>query len=155
MAAFVRSAPAKDTGRPPLPVKITQANSVLVDCVCPRALGVAQETALQQLQGWGRFQISTNHRETDLVFVFSENPYLGDYLIRDGPDKRNVAIESTIMTVIDPSTGQSLWTDSRRWGSWRVRGATKDLIDELRQQMEDQTKKWNLSDILMCSVTPV
>jgi hypothetical protein len=154
-AAFVPSAPGKELGRPPLPAKIMQASSVYVDCVCPRALGVARETALQQLQSWGRFQISPNRRETDLVFLFSGNPYLGDYITRDGPDKRNVAIEFTIMTVIDPNTGKSLWTDSRRWGSWRVSGATKDLIDDLRQQMEDQTKKWSLNDILMCSVTPV
>ena len=31
----------------------------------------------------------------------------------------------------------------------------KDLIDELRQQMEDQTARWSLNDILLCSVTPV
>ena len=154
-AAFVPPALTKKTERPPLPAKIMQANSVYVDCVCPRALAVAQETALQQVRGWGRFQISQDRRQTDLVILFSGNPYLGDYISRDGPDKRPVAIESTIMTVIDPITGQGLWTDSRRWGSWRVSGATKDLIDELRQQMEDQTKKWSLNEILVCSVAPV
>jgi hypothetical protein len=154
-AAFVPPALAKKTERPPLPAKIMQANSVYIDCVCPRALAVAQETALQQVRGWGRFQISQDRRQTDLVILFSGNPYLGDYISRDGPDKRPVAIESTIMTVIDPITGQGLWTDSRRWGSWRISGATKDLIDELREQMEDQTKKWGLNEILVCSVTPV
>jgi hypothetical protein len=154
-AAFVPSALATKAERPRLPAKIMQANSVYVDCVCPRALAVARETALRQLQTWGRFQISENRRQTDLVFLFSGNPYLGDYITRDGLDKRAVAIESTIMTVIDPNTGQSLWTDSRRSGSLRVVGATKDLIDELRQQMEGQTKKWSLADILTCSVTPV
>jgi len=118
-------------------------------------LAVAQETAAKQLQAWGRFQITENHRQADLIFLFSGNPYLGDYLTRDGPDKRYVSIEFTIMTVIDPNTGESLWTDSRRWGSLRVSGATKDLINELRQQMEDQITKWTLNDILMCSVAPV
>jgi hypothetical protein len=146
---------AKKAERPSLPAKIMQANSVYVDCVCPRALAAARETALRQLRGWGRFQISQDRRQTDLVFLFSGNPYLGDYITRDGPDKRPVAIEFTIMNIIDPNTGRSMWTDSRRWGSWRVSGATKDLIDELRQQMEGQTKKWSLNDILMCSVTPV
>jgi hypothetical protein len=111
-----------------------QATSVYLDCVCPRGLAVARDTALQQLEGWGRFQISQQRRQTDLVLLFSGNPYLGDYITRDGPDKRPVAVDFTIMTVIDPTTGQSLWTDSRRWGSLRVRGATKDLT---------------------CSVTPV
>ena len=154
-AAFVPAALAKKAERPPLSAKIVKANSVYIDCACPRALAAAQETALQQLQGWGRFQISQDRRQTDLVILFSGNPYLGDYVTRDGPDKRPVAIESTIMTVIDPVTGQSLWTDSRRWGSWRVKGATKDLVDELREQMESQSKKWSLKEILMCSATPV
>jgi hypothetical protein len=80
---------------------------------------------------------------------------LGDYVTRDGPDDRPVKVDFTIMTVIDPNTGQTLWTDSRRWGSLRVRGATKDLIEELRQQMEGQVKKWSLNEILLCGVTPV
>jgi hypothetical protein len=128
-----------------------QADSAYVDCVCPRALGAAQETALSELQSWARFKISEDRRHADLVFLFSGNPYLGDYITRDGPDHRPVRIEFTIMTVIDPNTGQTLWTDSRRWGSWRVKGATK----EFREQMESQTKHWSLDDILMCSVTPV
>jgi hypothetical protein len=118
-------------------------------------LAVARETALRQLREWGRFQIAENHREADLILLFSGNPYLGDYTTRDGPDNRLVRIESTIMTVIDPNTGQSLWTDSRQSGSLRVSGATKELIAELRDQMEDQTKKWSLNDVLMCGVTPV
>lgn len=154
-AAFVSTALAKKAERPPLSSKIVKANSVYVDCVCPRALAAAQETALQQLQSWGRFQIAQDRHQTDLVILFSGNPYLGDYVTRDGPDKRPVAIEFTIMTVIDPVTGQNLWSDSRRWGSWRVKGATKDLIEELREQMESQVKRWSLNDLLTCSVTPV
>jgi hypothetical protein len=154
-AALVPSALAKKTERPPLPAKIMQATSVYVDCVCPRGLAVAQDTAVREFQSWGRFQILQQRRQTDLVVLFSGNPYLGDYITRDGPDKRSVVVDFTIMTVIDPKTGQSLWTDSRRWGSLRVRGATKDLIAELRQEMQDQTKHWTLNDILMCGATPV
>jgi hypothetical protein len=57
------------------------------------------------------------------------------------------------MTIIDPHTGRNLWSDSRIWGSWRVVGATKDLIEELRGQMESQVKKWTLDEILRCSGT--
>jgi hypothetical protein len=146
---------AGNTARPPLPGKIMQANSVYVDCVCPRGLAAARATAVRQLRDWGRFQIVDNHRQADLIVLFSGNPYLGDYLTRDGPDNRLVKIDSTIMTVIDPSTGQSLWTDSRQSGSWRVSGATKDLIEELRVQMEGQIKTWTLNDVLMCGATPV
>jgi hypothetical protein len=89
-----------------LPDKVMQASTVYVDCVCPRALAVAKPRGLQQLQSWGRFQSVDNVREADLVILFSGNPYLSDLLTRDGPDKRPVFIESTIMTVIDARTGQ-------------------------------------------------
>jgi hypothetical protein len=154
-AALAPSAFAGNTAHPPLPGKIMEASTVYVDCVCPRGLAVARATAVRQLRDWGRFEIADNHRQADLVLLFSGNPYLGDYLTRDGPDTRLVTIQSTIMTVIDPNTGRSLWTDSRQSGSWRVSGATKDLIEELRVQMEGQTKNWTLNDVLMCGVTPV
>lgn len=153
-AAAVPSASAKKTERPPLPAKIMQANTVYVDCVCPQGLAVAREAALQQLQNWGRFQISEQRWQSDLIILFSGNPYRGDYVTRDGPDERPVVVDYTIMTVIDPKTGQGLWTDSRRWGGLRVRSATKDLVEELRQQMESQTRTWSLNDILACSAAP-
>jgi len=95
-----------------------------------------------------------NPKQADLIFMFSANPYLGDYLTRKGPDTRPVRIDSTILTVIDPHTGEELWSDSRHWGSWRVAGATKDLIQELRGEMEVETKRWTLNDILRCSGVP-
>jgi hypothetical protein len=117
-------------------------------------MGVAEGRALQELQRWGRFRIVPQRDKADLVFLFSANQYLGDYLTRDGPDQRPVSVDFTILTVVDPNTGENLWSDSRRWGSWRVDHATKELIAELREQIEEQTKKWTLDDILMCSVSP-
>ena len=152
---FVPSVFAKRNERMLLPQKLMQASSVYIDCVCPRALAAAREKALEQLLDWGRFRLVESPHAADLVFLFSGNPYLGDYLTRDGPDKRPVFIESTIMTVIDANTGKALWTDYRRWGSWRVSGATKDLIDELKGQMAAQVKRWTLNDLLVCGATPV
>jgi hypothetical protein len=148
------SAVAKEQARPPLSTKVMQAKSALIVCECPRGLAVAAGRALHELSLWGRFQIVHDRHEADLVFLFSANEYLGDYLTRDGPDKRPVSVDSTIMTLVDPSTGQKLWSDSRRWGSWRVDHATKELIAELREQIEEQTKKWTLDDVLMCTVSP-
>jgi hypothetical protein len=155
LATFASPAPAQKNDHPLVPDKIMEANSVYVDCVCPRGLSVAQSTAVEQVKFWGRFQLSNNRHESDLIFLFSGNPYRGDYFTRDGSDTRYVAITTTIMTIIDGTTGKSLWTDSRHWGSWRVKGATKDMIDELRRQMEAQTIRLTLDDILMCSATPV
>ncbi len=153
-AGLLPSAVAKKQGRLPLSPKVLQARSALIVCECPRGMAVAEGRALQELQLWGRFQIVNHRDKADLVFLFSANQYLGDYLTRDGPDKRPVSVDFTIMTVVDPGTGENLWSDSRRWGSWRVDHATKDLIAEFRKQIEGQTKKWTLDDILMCSVSP-
>jgi hypothetical protein len=137
-----------------LPNRIMQARSALVVCECPRAMAVVETRALAELQHWGRFQLEHQRDKADLVFLFSGNQYLGDYLTRDGPDQRPVSVDTTIMTVVDAKTGENLWSDSRRWGSLRVDHATKDLIAEFRGQIEEQTKKWTLEDILMCSVSP-
>lgn len=153
-AVLSPSAFARKQGRLPLSPKVMEAKSALIVCECPRGMAVAEGRALQELQLWGRFQIVKHRDKADLVFLFSANQYLGDYLTRDGPDKRPVSVDFTIMTVVDPHTGESLWSDSRRWGSWRVDHATRDLIAEFRQQIEGQTKKWTLNDILMCSVSP-
>ena len=154
LAQLLPSAAAQKEVRASLPAEVMQAQSALIVCECPRGLAVAERRALQELQRWGRFRIVERRKEADLVFLFSGNEYLGDYLTRDGPDKRPVSVDFTIMTLIDPHTGANLWSDSRRWGSWRVDHATKDLIAELREQIEDQTKKWTLNEILMCSVAP-
>lgn len=153
-AAVLPSAIAQEAKPPFVPTKILQADTVYIDCsVCPRGLAVADKTAFKELRAWGRFRVLTDHKRADLIFMFSANPYLGDYLTRDGPDKRPVFINFTIMTIIDPHTGDSLWTDSRRWGSWRVASATRDLIEELRNQMEDRVQRWTVDGILKCAGT--
>ncbi|MGD1210015.1 MAG: hypothetical protein ABR973_01495 [Candidatus Acidiferrales bacterium] len=120
-----------------LPPKVTQAKSVYIDCAaCPRGMAAASQAALQELADWKRFHVLPDPHKADLIFLFSANPYLGDYLTRDGPYPMPVSIKITFMNVIDPGTGESLWTDYRRWGSWRVGGAAKDLIVEFRAQLE-------------------
>jgi hypothetical protein len=57
-------------------------------------------------------------------------------LTRDGPDTRPVHVETAYMNVLDPRTGENLWGDSERQGSWFVAEATKDLVDELRELLE-------------------
>ena len=72
----------------------------------------------------------------DLIFLFSANPYLGDYVTRDGPDKRPVIVDTTYLNVVDPRTGKSFWGDFGQAGAWFVSSATRDLIDEFRAQLE-------------------
>lgn len=118
--------------------KVSQAKSAYIDCdACPRAMADAGLIAYHELQDWARFDLAPDRRHADLVFLFSANSYLGDYVTRDGPDTRPVFIEVTYMNVIDPATGESLWSDSRRWGSLLVGRATKDMILEFKEQLEE------------------
>jgi hypothetical protein len=116
---------------------IRRAKTVSIVCdACPRAMSKAKPAALEELLNWERFTVVSDPKTADLIFLFSANRYLGDYLTRDGPDTRPVHIEITYRNIIDPHTGLSLWGDSEREGSWFVVSATKDLINELRELME-------------------
>jgi hypothetical protein len=122
---------------PDLPPKIKTAKSVAIVCdACPRAMAKAKKAAFEEVTDWKRFTVVSEPRSADLIFLFSANRYLGDFLTRDGPDQRLVNVETAYMDVVDPHTGKSLWGDSERVGSWFVGSATKDLIDELRELME-------------------
>lgn len=124
--------------RPMIAQKVSEAKSAYIACdACPRAMANAGLVAHEALLDWARFDLVSDRRQADLIFLFSANPYLGDYVTRDGPDKRPVFIEITYMDVIDPVTGESLWGDSRRWGSLLVGRATKDLILEFKTQLEE------------------
>jgi hypothetical protein len=135
--------------------KIMEAKSAMLVCECPRGMAVAERTGIAELANWSRFQIVNRRQDADLVILFSANTYLGDLLSRDGPDPRPVSVDFTILTVIDAATGAKLWSDARRWGSWRVESATRDLIAEFKKQIDEQTKKWTLDDLQVCSVTPL
>jgi hypothetical protein len=118
------------------PAKVMKAKTVAIVCdACPRGMAAARLAAFERLALWGRFNVIPDPRKADLIFLFSANPYLGDYVTRDGPDKRPVAVDITYMDVLDPTTGASLWSGSQELGSWFVARATKDLIDDFREQL--------------------
>jgi len=120
-----------------IPPRLKRARTVSIVCdACPRAMSKARPAAFEELTAWKRFAIVPDPAKADLVFLVSANPYLGDYITREGPDNRPVLISIVYMNVIDPRTGVSLWGDSGRSGSWFVSKATKDLIDEFREQLE-------------------
>jgi hypothetical protein len=127
-----------------MPPVVAQGKSVYIDCdTCVRGMAAAWLAAFEQLTDWGRFDVVADPKKADLVFLLSANPYLGDYVTRDGPDKRPVRVDITYMNVVDPRTGVSLWADSRQWGSWFVDRATKDLILEFKEQLalDEHTRK--------------
>jgi hypothetical protein len=122
-----------------LPPKVMKAVLVYVDCFdCPREMASVKKVGVLEVGKWKRFYLSSNPRRTDLIFLFSAAPYLGDYITRDKPPGRPVPVEITYMNVIDPQTGESLWTDYRKWGSWFVGPAAQDLIGQFKAQVDAQ-----------------
>jgi len=119
---------------PEVPPKVKSAKTISIVCdACPRAMAKARGAAFKELAGWGRYTILPEPKNAELIFLVSANPYLGDYITRDGPDKRLVHIDTVYANVVDPQTGQSLWGDRERVGSWFVTSATEDLVRELRE----------------------
>lgn len=130
-----------DDMRRALPPKVFAAKSVAVVCdACPRTMAKAGPVALQALMDWNHYTLIADPRKADLVFVVSANPYLGDFATRDGPDKRQAAVNITYVNVVDPRTGEDLWGDSRQWGSLLVSKATHDLIAEFEAQLKRESR---------------
>src|ERR1700686_2031564 len=90
--------------------------------------------AVAQLKKWGRFQVVHEKHKADLILLLSADRYHGGYIIlasgqtgtvdADGhiqedviPNYNRLApVRDAYLTVIDPTTGKSLWTDSHVWG---------------------------------------
>jgi hypothetical protein len=123
---------------PPISPKLLQAKSVYLDCDCRKEMAASVPSALPELLDWGRYEVLHDWNRADLILLFSMNPYLGDYFMRDGPDKRPALVDYTILSVIDGHTGELLWNDYKRWGYGRVRGASKALMHEFRLAVEGQ-----------------
>jgi hypothetical protein len=116
------------------------------------AVGAA---AVAQLKKWGRFQIVQDKKLADLVFLLSADPYNGGYIIfasgktgtvdesghvqedRVPNYNRQAPVRDAYLTVIDPKTGQNLWSDSHVWGGLLTgaNSAGERLVKKLEKQV--------------------
>lgn len=139
----------------PLPPQMTAAKTVFID----NQSGTAKigDRAYEQLQKWGRFQVVQDRKEADLVLLFSAREYNRGYVTSGSTttgrvdESGNVSLNSsptysgpvtvgyTYLTVIDPKTGDNLWSDSKKWGNLYTgfHSATKGLIDELEKRINE------------------
>jgi hypothetical protein len=136
LGVFCQPGYAKKRERVPVSPKILQAKSVFLDCDCRKEMASSVRRALPEVLDWGRYQLARDRDHADLIFLFSMNPYLGDYFTRDGPDRRPAIVDYTILTVIDGHTGEALWSDWKRWGYMLVSRASRALVRELRVAVE-------------------
>jgi hypothetical protein len=113
--------------------------------------------ALDQIKKWRRFQIVQERKSADLIFLLSADPYKGGYIIMSGGQTGSVDIHGNInedripnynkqapvryayLTVIDPKTGDNLWSDSHRWGGLIT--GFNSVGARLVKELEEQTKK--------------
>ncbi len=114
-----------------------------------------EKNALAQLRKWGKFELVDDPKESDLVFLLSADAYKGGNIVfangRTGRIDNGHVIEGTFLrynkqsprrygclTVIDPKTGENLWSDRRLWGGLLTgfNSVGKRLIKELEDQMK-------------------
>lgn len=159
-AAVCRIGLAKEKGHLPLPPEILSAKTIYID----NQSGIAKlgDRTYQQVTKWGRWQVVTDRRKADLILLLSAHEYNGGYVTTGGEttgrvdDNGNINMTTqptysrpmdvgyTYITVVDPKTGDSLWSDSKRWGNLYngFHSASKGLIDELMKRIkEEETKK--------------
>jgi hypothetical protein len=144
---------AKPKNHLPLPPEITSAKSIYID----NQSGLAKlgDRAYEQLTKWGRWQVVSSRQNADLILLLSAHQYNGGYVtstsgriddngnINATSDVSSVTVGYTYITVVDPRSGDNLWSDSKRWGNMYTgfHSATKGLVDELMKRIAEEAKK--------------
>jgi hypothetical protein len=103
------------------------------------------DRAYQELQEWGRFQVTQDRVQADLIFLLSAREEVRGARQTGRVDENgNVYTTSrpnvysySGLTVLDPKTGDPLWTESKAATVFR-KSAIKRAIDELRRRIEEQ-----------------
>ncbi len=155
LATLVVPPPAQGQKHSKLSSKVLSAKSIYFD----DRTGVAAvgDKAMGQLKKWGRFQIVQDRSRADLIILLSADPYKGGYIILSGgqtgtvdkngnidvdpvPNFNRLApVRYAYLTVIDPKTGENLWSDSHRWGGLLT--GFNSVGERLIKELERQSKK--------------
>jgi hypothetical protein len=114
------------------------------------------KNALTQLKKWGTFQLIADPKQADLIFLLSADPYKGGNIIfasgqtgsiNDGhitedpaPNyNKQAPTRYAYLTVIDPKTGDNLWSDKRLWGGLLT--GFNSVGERLIKELKNQSKK--------------
>jgi hypothetical protein len=139
----------KHDKRASLPASVVLAKTVYVDN--QTATAELQNTAYTELSKWGRLQIVDTPQKADIVLRLSNGNYVKFVPSGETPpvskpktDSQNVARAdeavppgSTRISVIDPKTGKSLWSDIRKTDSAK---AATHMLDGLREAFDQKQK---------------
>jgi hypothetical protein len=135
--------------RPPLPASVQGARTIYVDNRTTSA--ELQNTAYTELSKWGRFQVVDTPQKADIVLQLSNGNYVkfvpgGETPPAYGPQggkqawmgaDEAVPPGSTRMSLIDPKSGNSLWSDIRKTDNPK---AATHMLDGLRGAFEQKEK---------------
>jgi hypothetical protein len=140
---------------PPPSAKILSAESVYFDDQTGAA--AVGKKAVGELKKWGRFRIAKDRTEADLVMLLSSDPYMGQNVIVSGGQTGTIGpngdvredrvptfgklapVRYAYLTVIDPRTGEALWSGSHRWGGLLT--GFNSAGERLVKEFEKETKK--------------
>jgi hypothetical protein len=139
----------KHDKRASLPASVVSAKTVYVDNHTTTA--ELQNTAYTELSKWGRLQIVDMPQKADIVLRLSNGNYVkfvpgGENPAASKPKAGNqdfagadeaVPPGSTRISVIDPKTGNSLWSDIRKTDSAK---AAMHMLDGLREAFDQKQK---------------
>lgn len=101
--------------RAPLPEKLVNAKTVYLD---NRTYAEVGDKVYDELQKWGRFQLSADPKDADLIFQLTSDA--------EG--------QVTHLTVIDPTNRVAIYALSRDWG--RFKSASRELVRDLKKRMK-------------------
>ena len=148
MAMFAAQSAIAQTA--PLPPKIITARTVYIVNKTNQA---DVSDALYRLLGkWGYFQIVENQKDADLVFEMTmqthqeiasgttavTNQITPQTRITSGSGPYSYTTGEVMMNIRDAKTDQSLWVNTKPFSK---KGATHDLLADLKKRIERQTKK--------------
>ena len=142
------SAAAKDK-RPSLPTIAMDAKTIYVENHTTAA--ELKNTAFTELAKWGRFQVVDSPEKADIVLQLSNGNYVkfvpggeNPAAAAPKPGKQDwvgadeaVPPGSTRVSLIDPKSGSSLWSDVRKTDS---PNAATHMLDGLREAFDQKEK---------------
>ena len=154
LTGFLALAPARGQKQIAQSPRILSANTVyFVNQSGSYAVG---KNALAQLKKWGKFQLASDRKQADLILLLSADPYKGGNIVfasgQTGSTENGHVTEDPVpnynkqsptryayLTVIDPKTGDNLWSDKHRWGGLLT--GFDSVGERLVKELESQTKK--------------
>ena len=133
----------------PLPPKLLLAKTVFIENKTGHA--EAGDALFKELNKWGRFQIAKTKSDAELVFVLTleshESVYSSPSVTNQvGTSKittggvRSYTAGSVTLNILDAHNDSDVWENTKPLSR---KGATHDLVDDLRKRIETQEKEKN------------